>query len=61
MTPLHVVILAAGQGERMRSDLPKALHFLAGRPLLSHVVEAASGLGAAAVHVVHGYGGGHRT
>ena len=58
MTPLHVVILAAGQGERMRSDLPKVLHLLAGRPLLSHVVEAASGLGAAAVHVVHGYGGG---
>ena len=58
MTPLHVVILAAGQGKRMRSDLPKALHLLAGRPLLSHVIEAAGGLGAAAVHVVHGYGGG---
>ena len=58
MTPLHVVILAAGQGKRMRSDLPKVLHLLAGRPLLSHVIEAASGLGAAAVHVVHGYGAG---
>ena len=40
MTPLHVVILAAGQGQRMRSSLPKVLHLLAGRPLLSYVVEA---------------------
>ena len=58
MTPLHVVILAAGQGRRMRSSLPKVLHLLAGRPLLSYVVEAANALGAARVHVVHGHGGG---
>ena len=58
MTPLHVVILAAGQGRRMRSSLPKVLHLLAGRPLLSYVIEAANGLGAARVHVVHGYAGG---
>ena len=58
MTPLHVVILAAGQGKRMRSDLPKVLHPLAGRPLLSHVIDAANGLGAARVHVVYGHGGG---
>ena len=58
MTPLHVVILAAGQGKRMRSSLPKVLHLLAGRPLLSYVVEAANGLGAARVHVVYGHGGG---
>ena len=58
MTPLHVVILAAGHGNRMRSSLPKVLHLLAGRPLLSYVVEAASGLGAARVHVVYGHGGG---
>ena len=58
MTPLHVVILAAGQGKRMRSSLPKVLHLLAGRPLLSYVVEAASGLGTARVHVVYGHGGG---
>ncbi len=58
MTPLHVVILAAGQGRRMRSILPKVLHLLAGRPLLSYVIEAANGLGAARVHVVHGYAGG---
>ena len=58
MTPLHVVILAAGHGRRMRSSLPKVLHLLAGRPLLSHVLDAANVLGAARVHVVHGYGGG---
>ena len=58
MTPLHVIILAAGQGTRMRSNLPKVLHLLAGRPLLSYVVEAANALGAARVHVVHGHGGG---
>ena len=58
MTPLHVVVLAAGQGKRMRSDLPKVLHLLAGRPLLSHVIDAAGGLGAARVHVVYGHGGG---
>ena len=58
MPPLHVVILAAGQGRRMRSGLPKVLHLLAGRPLLSHVVDAATGLDAACVHVVYGYGGG---
>ena len=58
MTPLHVVILAAGQGKRMRSDLPKVLHLLAGRPLLSYVIEAAHGLSAERVHVVYGYGGG---
>ena len=58
MTPLHVVILAAGQGKRMRSALPKVLHPLAGRPLLSHVIDAANGLGAARVHVVYGHGGG---
>ena len=58
MAPLHVVILAAGQGKRMRSSLPKVLHLLAGRALLSYAVEAANGLGAARVHVVHGYAGG---
>ena len=58
MTPLHVVILAAGQGKRMRSSLPKVLHLLAGRPLLSHVVEAANALGPVRVHVVYGHGGG---
>jgi len=53
---LSVVILAAGQGKRMVSDLPKVLQPLAGRPLLAHVVDAARTLGPAAVHVVHGHG-----
>ncbi|HYL03934.1 MAG TPA: bifunctional UDP-N-acetylglucosamine diphosphorylase/glucosamine-1-phosphate N-acetyltransferase GlmU [Steroidobacteraceae bacterium] len=55
--PLSVVILAAGQGKRMRSDLPKVLQPLAGRPLLGHVLETAATLEAAAVHVVYGFGG----
>ena len=38
---LEVVILAAGQGTRMKSDLPKVLHPVAGKPLLEHVVETA--------------------
>ena len=41
---LHVVVLAAGIGKRMRSSLPKVLHPLAGRPLLEHVVSTASAL-----------------
>jgi bifunctional UDP-N-acetylglucosamine pyrophosphorylase/glucosamine-1-phosphate N-acetyltransferase len=59
MTPpiLEVVILAAGQGTRMRSDLPKVLHRLAGRTLIEHVVGAAQSLDARAIHVVYGHGG----
>ncbi|HSS63178.1 MAG TPA: bifunctional UDP-N-acetylglucosamine diphosphorylase/glucosamine-1-phosphate N-acetyltransferase GlmU [Gammaproteobacteria bacterium] len=57
MSSLHVVILAAGQGKRMHSDLPKVLHRLAGRPLLAHVLDTAEALGAAGLHVVYGYGG----
>jgi bifunctional UDP-N-acetylglucosamine pyrophosphorylase/glucosamine-1-phosphate N-acetyltransferase len=55
--PLSVVILAAGQGKRMKSDLPKVLQPLAGRPILSHVLDAAKFLGASAIHVVYGHGG----
>lgn len=55
--PLSIVILAAGQGKRMKSDLPKVLQPLAGRPILSHVLEAAKGLKANAIHVVYGHGG----
>ncbi len=54
---LNVVILAAGQGKRMRSDLPKVLHPLAGKPLLSHVIDAARELGAQKICVVYGHGG----
>src|SRR5687768_2917287 len=55
--PLSVVILAAGQGKRMKSDLPKVLQPLAGRPILAHVLDAAKSLGAHAIHVVYGHGG----
>jgi len=54
--PLSVVILAAGQGKRMASDLPKVLQPLAGRPLLAYVVDTARALEPAAIHVVHGHG-----
>ena len=55
--PLSVVILAAGQGKRMKSDLPKVLQPLAGRPLLAHVIDSARAVGAADIHVVFGHGG----
>jgi bifunctional UDP-N-acetylglucosamine pyrophosphorylase/glucosamine-1-phosphate N-acetyltransferase len=54
---LDVVILAAGKGTRMRSNLPKVLHRLAGRPLLEHVIGTARALGPRAIHVVYGHGG----
>jgi bifunctional UDP-N-acetylglucosamine pyrophosphorylase/glucosamine-1-phosphate N-acetyltransferase len=55
--PLHVVILAAGEGKRMKSALPKVLQPIAGRPMLAHVIDAARALQPAAIHVVHGHGG----
>ena len=55
--PLSVVILAAGQGKRMNSDLPKVLQPLAGEPLLQHVIRAAQGLDADNIYVVYGHGG----
>jgi len=55
-SPLHVVVLAAGQGTRMKSRLPKVLHPVAGRPMLDHVLDTARSLAAAACHVVHGHG-----
>ncbi|HVF34661.1 MAG TPA: bifunctional UDP-N-acetylglucosamine diphosphorylase/glucosamine-1-phosphate N-acetyltransferase GlmU [Candidatus Saccharimonadia bacterium] len=55
--PLHVIVLAAGEGKRMKSALPKVLMPLAGQPMLTHVLELARALGAAKIHVVHGHGG----
>ncbi len=55
--PLAVVILAAGQGKRMKSALPKVLQPLAGRPLLQHVIATARALEPASIHVVYGHGG----
>ena len=54
---LSVVILAAGQGKRMKSDLPKVLQPLAGKPLLQHVIQTAKSLNPRALHVVYGHGG----
>ena len=53
---LAVVTLAAGKGSRMKSDLPKVLHKLAGKPMLDHVLTAAQTLGEATQHVVIGHG-----
>jgi bifunctional UDP-N-acetylglucosamine pyrophosphorylase / glucosamine-1-phosphate N-acetyltransferase len=55
--PLSVVILAAGQGKRMNSDLPKVLQPLAGRPLLQHVIGTALELEPSNLYVVYGHGG----
>lgn len=54
--PLHIVILAAGKGSRMKSKLPKVLHEVAGKPLLGHVVDSACELDPSQIHVVVGHG-----
>jgi len=54
---ISVVILAAGQGTRMRSALPKVLHKLGGVPLLQHVIRTARQLDPEGIHVVYGHGG----
>ena len=56
--PTTVIILAAGQGKRMRSDLPKVVHPLAGRPLIHHVLASAGALNPREIRVVHGHAGG---
>src|SRR5580700_5053702 len=55
--PLSVVVLAAGEGKRMKSALPKVLQPLAGRPLLKHVLDTAYALKPADIHLVYGHGG----
>ncbi len=54
---LNVIILAAGQGKRMRSDLPKVLHPIAGKSMLGHVIDTARQLGTVQICVVYGHGG----
>jgi bifunctional UDP-N-acetylglucosamine pyrophosphorylase/glucosamine-1-phosphate N-acetyltransferase len=54
---VSIIILAAGQGTRMRSTLPKVLHRLAGQPLLSHVVAKARQLDPEQIVIVYGHGG----
>ncbi|MCB1554801.1 MAG: bifunctional UDP-N-acetylglucosamine diphosphorylase/glucosamine-1-phosphate N-acetyltransferase GlmU [Xanthomonadales bacterium] len=53
----QAVVLAAGEGKRMRSALPKVLQRIAGRPMLAHVIDSARRAGVAKVHVVFGHGG----
>jgi bifunctional UDP-N-acetylglucosamine pyrophosphorylase / glucosamine-1-phosphate N-acetyltransferase len=53
---LDIVIMAAGKGTRMKSNLPKVLHPLAGRSLLQHVLQTAAGLGADGIVVITGHG-----
>ena len=55
---LDIVIMAAGKGTRMKSDLPKVLHRLAGKPLLQHVLDTCAGLGAQRTLVITGHGAG---
>jgi len=53
---LHIVVLAAGQGKRMNSDLPKVLQPIGGAPMLAHVLDSALALEPEAIHVVVGHG-----
>jgi bifunctional UDP-N-acetylglucosamine pyrophosphorylase/glucosamine-1-phosphate N-acetyltransferase len=55
--PLHVIVLAAGEGKRMKSLLPKVLLPLAGRPMLAHVLDTARALRPEGLHVVYGHRG----
>ena len=57
MMALNVVILAAGKGTRMRSDLPKVLHPVAHKSMVEHVIDTAKNLGCEAINLVYGYGG----
>ncbi|SDK72077.1 UDP-N-acetylglucosamine pyrophosphorylase /glucosamine-1-phosphate N-acetyltransferase [Methylophilus rhizosphaerae] len=57
MNALNIIILAAGKGTRMRSDLPKVLHAVGGKPILQHVVDAARQLNPQKIIVVYGFGG----
>ena len=57
MKNVHVIIMAAGKGTRMKSSKPKVLHKLAGRPLIEHVVTSCQALKPAGITIIHGHGG----
>ena len=54
---MNIVILAAGQGKRMHSNLPKVLHPVAGKALVAHVIDAARSLAPQTICLVYGHGG----
>ena len=56
-SPLHVIILAAGEGKRMRSQLPKVLQRIGGQSMLAHVLHRSRALNVAGIHIVFGHGG----
>jgi bifunctional UDP-N-acetylglucosamine pyrophosphorylase/glucosamine-1-phosphate N-acetyltransferase len=57
MSPLNIVILAAGKGTRMYSNKPKVLHALAGKPMVQHVLDRAKEMAAEQICVIYGHGG----
>lgn len=57
ITPFNIVILAAGRGARMKSDLPKVLQPLGGKPMLTHLLQAVRGVEPLQICVVYGYAG----
>ncbi|MDD2720569.1 MAG: bifunctional UDP-N-acetylglucosamine diphosphorylase/glucosamine-1-phosphate N-acetyltransferase GlmU [Gallionella sp.] len=57
MIPLNIVVLAAGKGTRMYSDMPKVLHKLAGKPLAQHVIDCSNQLAPEKICIVYGHGG----
>jgi len=56
-TTLNIVILAAGQGTRMKSSMPKVLHSVAGKALVQHVIDTSKKLNPEVINVVYGHGG----
>ena len=54
---MNIVVLAAGMGKRMNSDLPKVMHHLGGKPLLAHVLDCARSLMPNGIFIVYGHGG----
>jgi bifunctional UDP-N-acetylglucosamine pyrophosphorylase/glucosamine-1-phosphate N-acetyltransferase len=57
MKDVHVVVLAAGQGTRMKSQLPKVLHRLGGRPLIEHVLRSSDAIAPSTITLIVGHGG----